>query len=396
MSKREILEHPDLRRVWDLMEAESPPVEWDALTALRSTAQPRARTRPDTGLWLAATVFALVLVVGGVALITRETDDVVPGGPLANLNWDLMIHFPPPADPEAFVDQIEAIDGVDSVDYYPNAAVFEEPAPAQADESPVETTIVGPVTGSTGLASGSTAGFTTMASALVLLEDPDLAESVAHVIDQQFDLYVLTFSDEIADARSAHYFDSVARHASVIAEDPLMLQPPPGPEPEFDTDALGTEVVLTPASTGDEVPEMFWELSANSMVEEDGDRPVLHIGYVEEIDTRVLVFESASGGRCEAILTQGGSGSFGCHDFTRYGYGVSGSGGQEGMLGEVEVEVPEGTSVVTISEDGVPPRWQRPVAGWAVLPVEVHDFPDFEVVAYDSSGQVIGRWDQGG
>ncbi len=196
----------------------------------------------------------------------------------------------------------------------------------------------------------------------------------------------------------AHYFESVTRNASVIGEDPLILQPLPGPEPEFDTDALGAEVVLIPAATGDEIPEMFWELSANSLVEEDGngspDRPVLHIGYVEEVDTRVLVFESASGGRCEGILTQGGSGSFGCHGFARYGYGISGYSRQEGMLGEVEVEVPEGTSVVTISVDGDQPRWQRPVGGWAVLPAGARDFVDFEVVAYDASGQVIGRWDQ--
>ncbi len=175
MSKSDILEHPDLRRVWERLETEGPVVEWDTLTALRRVPQ-RPLARPLAGYWLAAAVFALIVVVGGVAWLAGGSNEPVPGGPLANLDWDLMIHFPVPADPEAFVDQIEAIDGVESVDYYPNAEVFDEPAPAEFDESPVETTIVGPVTGSTGQASGSTVEVMTMAAALVVLEDLDLAE----------------------------------------------------------------------------------------------------------------------------------------------------------------------------------------------------------------------------
>jgi hypothetical protein len=119
------------------------------------------------------------------------------------------------------------------------------------------------------------------------------------------------------------------------------------------------------------------------------DRPVLHVGRLAEGDYQLLVYESTSGMRCES------SGIYGaCYDLDRYRYGVSGYEYMVGEMGHVEVEVPEGTSVVTISVDGGQLQWQRPVAGWAIFAAKMGDFVEFDVAAYDAAGELIGRWDE--
>jgi hypothetical protein len=52
-----------------------------------------------------------------------------------------------------------------------------------------------------------------------------------------------------AGAAADAYFAFASEGALTLGEDPLILQPLPGPEPQFDTSALGTEVPLVPAST---------------------------------------------------------------------------------------------------------------------------------------------------
>jgi hypothetical protein len=67
------------------------------------------------------------------------------------------------------------------------------------------------------------------------LEDLDLAESVAHTLNQELDVYEVRYSDDLAALLADHYFEWAAEGATTIEADPLTLQPRPGPEPGFDT-----------------------------------------------------------------------------------------------------------------------------------------------------------------
>lgn len=394
MTESDILDHPELRKVWDRLETESPSVDWDALSAHRSPDRLPMRRRRSSGLTVAAAVFALVLLFGGVAWLTRVANDPIPGGPLANLDWDLMATFPAPADAETSTDQVESIEGVESVEYYANAAVFwSNPAPTDSEDL-VETTIEGSI---------PVGEEPIVAALLIQLQDPRDAERVAHVLDQEFETYSVEYSPELAAAMADEYFEATAEAAVVIGEDPLTLQPTPGPEPEFDTKGLGAEVELLPAADAREIPEMFWDLSSNAMLD-DGDvrspdSPVFHIGYLEDLDIRMVVYRSVGGDRCINSLMPGGGAGGGCgDDFSRYQYGGRGYGGIDGETGYFDVEVPLETSVVAVTVDGGSPMWQRPVAGWAVFPVEIHDYDhvEFTVEAFDAFGANLGRWEEQG
>jgi len=63
------------------------------------------------------------------------------------------------------------------------------------------------------------------------------------------------------------------------------------------------------------------------------------------------------------------------------------------VCGYGTLEVPPLTSLVTISGDGGERMWQRPVAGWALLPYESSMFT---VDAYDATGTLIGHWEESG
>jgi len=122
-------------------------------------------------------------------------------------------------------------------------------------------------------------------------------------------------------------------------------------------------------------------------------RPVLHIGYLPEIDYRMLVYGTVSNGRCDVVIRPTSSG-MGCGDFSRYPYGVFGFGGIEGEIGYVNVVVPEATAVVTISFDGAEPMWQRPVAGLALFPSRIDPGITYAANAFDATGAVIGHWEE--
>ncbi len=393
MSKHDALDHPDLRKVWDRFETQAPTVDWDDLTSHGSVEQTPTRGRRPAGPLVAAGTFALVLVVGAVAWLAGSPDDPVPGGPLANLDWDLMATFPAPADPEAFIDQFDAIDGVRSVDYYPNVAVFYEPPPVtDATDDVVETTIRGPEpTGEEPLT----------AAVLVLLEDPEQVENVAHEIDQTFDPYQVEYSPDFQLMLADQYFERIATGATRIGEDPLTYQAALGPEPKFDTSRMGTEVELAQATDSSVISQMFWDLTATPIFEDeavrDPESAVYHIGLLDQTDTRLVVYRNVDGERCENELMPGGGAGGGCGDaFGRYRYGAMGYGGVEGETANLRVEVPPGTSVVAVTVDDGQPMWQRPTAGLALFPAQIedYDFVEFDVAAYDTLGHVIGRWDE--
>ncbi|HLF43344.1 MAG TPA: hypothetical protein VJA46_07440 [Acidimicrobiia bacterium] len=289
MSKTDILDHPELRKVWDTLESATRPVEWDDLDTLNMPG-PRATGRPN-GVWVAVVVFVGTLVIGA-------------------LTWQLSGNGAQP------------------------------------------------------LAAGEAA---------------------------------------------AAYFSFASEGALVLGEDPLILQPAPGPEPQFDTSALGTEVPLVPASTVADIPNGFLATTDNSadtaveapLVEHcvrTESRPILHIGYVSEIDARLLIYGTVSDGRGDYIF-DGGPGlpqyavAIACDGFSGYPHGVSGHGAGFGNSGFMNVEVSPLTSVVTVSTNEGERLWQRPVAGWALFP---YKGGTVTIDALDAAGSVIGHWEQSG
>jgi hypothetical protein len=337
----------------------------------------RHRIHRVNPVWVAVAVFTGTLLVGGLSwALFGSASKPVASGPLAEFDWDMSIRFPTPDDTESFLAEFEAIPGVTVVEYFPDASVL-GPAPPPATSvtfSPDENLVVA-------------------AALLLRLDDETDAEAVADQIANSYEVFRLTYSDEIAAMMADRYFFFAAEGALVIGEDPLVLQPSLGPEPRFDTKTLGTEVSLLPATSADEIPEYFWTSTQNLPGSVMGEtRPVLHIGYLPEIDYRMVVYGTVSNGRCDVVLRSTSSG-MGCGDFTRYPYGVFGFGGIEGEIGYVNVVVPEATAAVTISFDGAAPLWQRPVAGLTMFPSRINDGITYDAVAYDAAGEVIGHWE---
>jgi hypothetical protein len=344
------------------------------------TAVERHRIHRVNPAWVAIAVFVGTLLVGGLswALLGSEPQPVA-SGPLTDIDWDLMVKLPTPDDSEALMAEIESIQGITVVEYFPDASVL-DPAPPPA-------TMV--------TFSPEDADFE-VGALLLRLDDVDDAETVATRLVAGYEVEEITYSDEIAAMMADRYFEFAAEGATVIGEDPLVLQPSQGPTPRFDTTGLGTELDLVPATSVDEIPDNFWTLPGpmpelNSSVRSEA-RPMLHIGYLPEIDYRMVVYGTVSDGRCDVFLRSTSSG-MGCGDFSYYPYRVSGFGGIEGEIGYVFVVVPEATSVVTISFDGAEPMWQRPVAGVAMFPSRIDDGITYAAVAYDATGAIIGHWE---
>lgn len=359
--------------------------------------RPRRRLRgPATAL----ASFVLVLIAGAVfwALRPDGTDtlvDVAGGGPEL-IEWDIKVILPAPTDTDALVAEIEAITGVIETQYLPDASVLDTATPQPIVESDVVTTTRAPNAD----APPTTVGERSVTAALFIrLSGDAMPEVVATQLNSRDDLHETSYSPEIAERRAEEFFATAAQDATVLSEDPLVLRPSRGPEPQFDTSTLGREIVLQPASSTAELQEL---LETAGIVERMGSRedrflydetrPVLDIGYVAETDSRFVIYGTRENGFCDLTIESNGS-SIGCGDFTRTLYGVKGAGGTVGEIGNARVTVPEGTAAVTFSADGGEQLWQRPVAGWALFPAPIHDFVTYVVDAYDATGSRLGHWE---
>lgn len=343
----------------------------DLLEHAPGRAEPvRPPRRPKlSGAWQAAAVFMGVLLVGGLTWVLRSGSPSVADPSPTMSTWDLSVFITPVDDTDGLLAQIDPIPGVVEAEYVPDIANLQPEL---------------------------TAGLN-IAAVLIRIDAPENAESVATEINSRLDGVRVTYSEEIAAIEADAFFDFAVSDAVVLGGDPLILQPPPGPEPEFDLSGLGVELSMIPAQSADEIAETFLAHAQAPRMEEhalDPDRPVIHIGYLEEIDTRLIVYGTISNGYCAWVGTATGAGSS-CGQFDMYPFGVvmvgSGSGGNDG---DVSVRVPKGTSIVTLSIDGNEPQWQRPRAGWALFPMTVREPAQFTVEAYAADGSLIGHWDQ--
>jgi hypothetical protein len=296
------------------------------------------------------------------------------GDPLDQFVWDLAISLPAPENSTEFLTALEEIPGV----LYP----------LPASDSPTSPVVVTTVSVPDELAPITTA------LVLVTIHDTADASDVANRVGSTFGVYHITFSSGIASSKADEFWDQMSTGAEELDDDPLFLQPPPGPEPLFDTSGLGQEIVLVPATPDDPLPDVVLEGTAEG--EERGrpvvdfDRPLVNIGTVAEMDATMVIYGTSDGGYCQAVLGGSGWGSS-CGDFTNELFGVTGAGTRlEG--GYAEVRVPIESAVVQFSTDDDAPFWQRPVAGHALFPFETGPIAMFRVTAFDQDGDVIGEW----
>ncbi|MEX2251185.1 MAG: hypothetical protein WD895_03835 [Acidimicrobiia bacterium] len=347
------------------------------------------------GPLVATAMFVTILLAGGLIwLAAAPGTQPAATGPLDTLEWDLWVSFPAPQDVDAFLSGVDAIPGVSVVQYFPDeSALYPD---RQTGDQEATDDVVATTTNSAGSATFEEGQAPLTAALLLRLDRVASAEDTAARINQDFTIYTVGYSPVIAAGMADAYFEWAAQDATVLGEDPLVLQPSAGPEPRFDTSSLGTEIVLIPAATADDIPSNFWNRSEPPEGLDDyalsASRPVLHIGYLAEIDSRLVVYGTDPSGRCTAVVDPGGSGG-GCGGFDSYSHGAQGFGGIEGEVGYANVDVPRDSAVVTMTIDGGAPMWQRPVAGFAMFPALVATGLPFIAEAYDASGTIIGHWE---
>ncbi|MGF1618500.1 MAG: hypothetical protein ACFCU2_11950 [Acidimicrobiia bacterium] len=349
------------------------------------------RPRPRRTLVIAVASFVGTLLLGGVAWFIASL-----GSQPASLNlldefdWDLAITLPAPDNSTDFLQALEQVPGVAAiVEYFPDHSVlYPSEEPDESDAS-TETTVEGQAEG---------VEPPPIAVALVTIDDVEDASIIAMRLESAFDVYQISFSAPIARLKSDEFWDQMAAGAEVLDEDPLFLQPPPGPEPLFDTSGLGNEVVLMAAEPGYSIPGGIAGRPGGLTRDLDPDssrpvinisRPVINIGTVSEIGATLVIFATSDGSTCEAVVVEGGSG-MGCGDFSHEAFGITSSGSQ-GQAGYAVARVPGETTVVRLSVNDDQSSWQRPIAGFALFPTDAWD-TTFRVTAFDQFGEVIGEW----
>lgn len=164
-----------------------------------------------------------------------------------------------------------------------------------------------------------------------------------------------------------------------------MLRAVPGPEPEFDTEGLGSEQVWLEddLSRGSVQP--------HPRVAADG-YPVVHDGTIAmetDSDLRVRLLRSwqvrGEGLPVSWCTSMPQGGGCGCGENGEAGI----SSGPDGLT--VDLLVPGRTAVAALTVDGEPATWQRPRGRTVVFSWEAAS-QDYTVIAYDAAGTVIAEY----
>lgn len=196
------------------------------------------------------------------------------------------------------------------------------------------------------------------------------------------------------DRRVDNYLDQIV--GQVLSEDPYVVQAAAGPEPRFDTSALGEEIALVPARSAAVVPTSILRGRAGDPAAATPQRPVVVIGSATQPTSNVaptvtaLVWFTETGVVCQGAGVGESMGSgCGLELLGRFGF----TGGTTGGDGdEIDYVVPLETSVVQLlSESGT--YWQRPRGGYGVVPFgDTVSLPE-TIIAFDVDGNEIGRWE---
>ncbi|MFP4553061.1 MAG: hypothetical protein ACLFRT_04315 [Actinomycetota bacterium] len=210
----------------------------------------------------------------------------------------------------------------------------------------------------------------------------------------------ITVSPEVADEMTDRYVEEV-RDGVVLSEDPYVIQAPRGPEPQFDTAALGEEMPLVPAESADVLPEMMFggprpgpRSRSEPLATED--RPVIVIGTAThqpsgaEPLTAILWFGEWGG--VNFSETRGSGYGSGGGNFPLQRFGIIGeSRSSRFAVSDLSYSVPLETAVVQfIIDEGT--FWQRPTAGYGVISQKYTEDPrPTSIIAYDAEGNQIGE-----
>lgn len=353
--------------------------------------------RRFSGPAVALAVFLLVVVGGGMAIWLTVASDTESADP--NLaDWDVQIWLRPPDDPQELIAEVQTMPEVVETRYVPDVGVL-FPEASDRDSVTEETT------------STATPSNESMAALLIRIADGADPDAVAIRLSQRDGVFRIDYSPSVEARVERVLYDKAESGATVIREEPLIIQPQPAPEPTFDTSQLGQEVVVEPVSPDESMMEQIQRdgglfayrtaVDGDDALLLDTSRPIVNIGRVTRSRNSVysafmqlIIYPTADGGYCEVTLQGGGWGSS-CEVFTQRYFGVIGGGTGPGPYDHMEVAVPIDTAVVAVDTPADGKMWQRPTLGWALFLTESRDldFAGTVVDAYDQSGNLIGHWE---
>jgi hypothetical protein len=362
---------------------------------------PALRSRRSSGPVVALAAFLLVLVGGGFAIwltASRGSGSDVVGPDL--IDWDIQVQLWAPDDPQALVDGVGAMPGVAETQYLPDGSVLYPETPGLGEDGD------GAASTETST-SPSTVRTPMMAALLIRLADGADPDAVVAELDQRVEVSGIVYSPALAQRRGRAFFDRMQDGAVVLSEDPLIVQPQPGPEPAFDTSSLGREIVLETVPPGESSMNALradgglFALDNDGSRQLDDSRPILSVGRVtvprnsvSSSAKNLILYPTVDGGYCSVTLSDGGGYGANCGLYSDGQFGVAGGGSGSEGFSFINVVVPENTSVVTVETQADGLMWQRPVAGWALFPTMVGDeMSGFIVEAFDRRGTMIGRWE---
>lgn len=302
----------------------------------------------------------------------------------SEITWDVRIGAPhngfvysPPARVSGLADQVDVALGVDLL--YSRLA-------GAGGEATVVTTEDGEIVDTFGEAIRSTSG------ALYLHVPQDDLDAVLRAYPG-----IAELSPRQREARIDEYLEQI--RGPVLSEDPYVIQAMSGPQPLFDTSALGVELPVVAATSDDILPQSMFEWPSSEQPAATEDRPVIVLGTVGQPNSNaaavtILVWFTKTGTICSGTASDGGIGS-GCgfEVLSRFGHaGGSYEETDDGVVsGEVSYVVPLETSVVqVVTPSGT--FWQRPSGGYGVVPFGDTVGRPTSIVAYDADGDEIGDW----
>jgi len=191
--------------------------------------------------------------------------------------------------------------------------------------------------------------------------------------------------------------------AEPVATDPDVWIGLPGPEPLFDTSALGEDLSFTPGEPA------AGDLDERNM-HNDGWPPSTRAVYLGDLDGAPFYIYSAPApsiwDRISEVISGNFSGdtlgtSLTCcsggdmdHEGGLPGFGYSATSGEIDVIHAEWLGLSPAVSVVAYQFDGVPIGWQTPVGGISsIRPDEVPT--EIAFVAYDSEGREVDRFQPG-
>ena len=194
---------------------------------------------------------------------------------------------------------------------------------------------------------------------------------------------------ETADGQQAvdERFAGVGDGATVLSENPLMVQPVPGPEPSFDTSNLGEEISYTPLTPDHplarDLAATFYDF-IDPLPLPTG--PIVFVGHVSEaLGGYGLFWPTEANGYCTGTPTGGrclGS------------YGMIPEEGVAVFENDGLVVVPLEASVVVFRFNADTSLWQRPTGGWAIFPTSVDGDDTYWVDVYDADGDLMATTEE--